>query len=96
MRIDASGLYPTNPNTGGADEARRQRSEPVHGAGGDSVTLSSRARLMAVARQALDESPPVRRSAIEAARLRLSDGDARWDSGAIVEAMERCIARELT
>ncbi|MEA3402912.1 MAG: flagellar biosynthesis anti-sigma factor FlgM [Armatimonadota bacterium] len=96
MRIDGSGLYRTSASASGADEARGRRSKAVRRAGGDNVALSSRARLMAVAKQALNESPPVRRSAIEAARLRLSDGDAQWDSRAIVEAMERCIARELT
>ncbi len=94
MRIDPSGLYPTRTGSDVAPDVNsRQRTPPPAESGPDSVTLSSNARLMAMARRALDESPPVRRSVVERARARLAS-DATWDGAEVAEAMMRAIAED--
>ncbi len=87
MRIDASRLYPQQHDrvvprgdTSGEDVR-------VPDAGNDHVRLSSRGQLVALARQALEEAPAVRRPVVEAARKRIATvkvGDGRQIAEAII------------
>jgi len=87
MRIDPSGLYPTRMNSDvGTDATARRAQATPSDAGPDTVTVSSRARLLAMARQALDETALVRRAVVDDARARVA-GDAGWDGREVAAAM---------
>jgi len=87
MRIDPSGLYPTQMNADvGADVTSRRTQATPSDAGPDTVTVSSRARLLAMARRALDETDPVRSAVVDDARARIA-ADAGWDGQEVAAAM---------
>lgn len=91
MRIDTNGLHPTRMGNGMTSDARTRRSTATTASGGaDSVTLSPRARLLALVRRALDESPAVRSSVVEAARQRLA-AKTDWDGSDVAEAIMQAI-----
>lgn len=95
MRIDASGLYPSRKAGDAANDtgsARESGQAAQHG--GDQVSVSSRARLISLARQALDETPAVRREVVDAARQRLEAGDAVGDGQSIAGAIFDSISDE--
>ncbi len=88
MRIDISGVY-ANRNTSHAASEAGGHSTP-HSAGksrADNVTVSSRARLLALGRNALDAAPTIRTSVVEAARARLNGGADSFDGAEIARAM---------
>jgi len=86
MRIESSGISSVAGSSGGAESVvRGEGSRPA--AAMDGVELSPRARMMAIARQALAETPPVRRSVVEDARARLRAGQYRTDGRSIAEAL---------
>jgi hypothetical protein len=87
MRIDTSGLYPTQMNTEmGTEPGARQTQAVASDAGPDTVTVSPHARLLAMARRALDETAPVRDAVVADARARIA-ADARWDGDEVAAAM---------
>ncbi len=95
MRIDPSGLYPSRrPTEATPDTQAGQGAGAVERAGGDEVDVSPRARLIAVARKALDETPAVRREAVDAARERLEAEGEMWDGREIARAMFDAISRD--
>lgn len=88
MRIEGAGIAPLTRSAGGAGSVDRQDgTQGVPGAAVDDVQLSARARMLAIARQALEDTPPVRRSVVEAARARLQAGRYRTDGQSIAEAL---------
>ncbi len=92
MRIDRSGLNPSSkPVSVPADDHSSPEKGRLQRAGTDQVSVSPRARLIALARQALDETPPVRREVVDAARARLQVEEPVWDdqtiAGAIVDTI---------
>ncbi len=92
MRVDPSRLYRNSRAADcSTDVDRRRAAEAVRGHGGDDVTLSSQARLVAMARRALDETPGVRPSVVEAARHRLTAGPPS-DGRSIAEAILQSVA----
>lgn len=97
MRIDltserSGGLHPTRGSADAASDARASRRTPTAAEGaGDDVTLSSRARLMAMAQKALDETPAVRQSVVDRARETLEGGSERWDGASVARAMVESI-----
>jgi cytidylate kinase len=97
MRIDPSGLYPSRRPTEATPDTRAgQDAGAVERAGGDEdeVDVSPRARLIAVARRALDETPAVRDEAVDAARERLEAEGEIWDGRDIARAMFDAISRD--
>ncbi len=87
MHIDPSGLHPTRMNSDvGANVSSRRTQATPSDAGPDTVTVSSRARLLAMARQALDETALVRRAVVDDARARVAGG-AGWDGREVATAM---------
>lgn len=88
MRIEGAGIAPLTRSAGSTGSVDRQDgSQAARGAAGDDVQLSARARMMAIARQALQDTPPVRRSVVEAARARLQSGQYQTDGRSIAEAL---------
>jgi len=88
VRIEHTG-FPAVSRSGATPDRIDGRSEteaPSQGAV-DSVNLSSRARLLAVAKRALAEVPAVRTRVVERARERLQDGQYEADSRLIAEAI---------
>ncbi|NLO05592.1 MAG: hypothetical protein GX131_07145 [candidate division WS1 bacterium] len=88
MRIDASGLHPGRSSVESAIAARR-----AHGVGArqeaapDEVSVSSHARLMALAQAALEAEPQVREPVVERAREQLAGGGADDSGETIARAM---------
>lgn len=94
MRIDTTGIHakhrtvqtPTSrPTTPGTRSGRE---------GGDSVEMSSGARMMSIAREALSDVPDVRQSIVEGVRERLSSGAVSHDGSSIARAMIDTICAE--
>ncbi|MFP4248899.1 MAG: flagellar biosynthesis anti-sigma factor FlgM [Armatimonadota bacterium] len=87
MRINTGSVH-ANPKTAEtATNTRRADVPQTREPGNDSVTVSPRARLLALARNALDAAPQIRASVVEAARARLSSGDGPCEGGEIARAM---------
>ena len=88
MRIENTG-FPAISTSAPTPEGIDQRNETEAARQGtvDSVSLSSRARLLAVAKRALAEVPAVRAPVVERARERLQAGQYQADSRAIAEAI---------
>ncbi|MGD9498189.1 MAG: hypothetical protein AB7Y46_17945 [Armatimonadota bacterium] len=94
MRINTSGLHSTRTSTDLTADLRSHPAAPtVTRSGPDTVTVSARARLLALARDALAEVPAVRPGVIEAARARLARSEG-WDDAQVAEAIVRAIAQE--
>lgn len=93
MRIENTG-FPEVSRSGATPEKidRRNETEAPRQGAVDSVSLSSRARLLAIAKRALAEVPAVRASVVERARERLQAGeyeaDSRLIADAIIEALQ--------
>lgn len=95
MRIDTGGLYPNQRATqGGARATGGPAAPPIREAVADNVTVSPGARLLALGRRALEDTPEVRTSVVEAARRRLSGGADACDGRAIARAMIESISGE--
>ena len=93
MRVDPGGLYPSRPAAETRSDAHSgSETDCVRQAAGDQVSVSPRARLIALARQALDEAPVVRQDAVEAARQRLQAGTESWDGRSIAGAIFNAIS----
>ncbi len=87
MRINSGGLHPTRMNTDiGADLTSGRTQATPSDAGPDTITVSSRARLLGMARRALDRTAPVRSSVVADARARVA-GHAAWDGNKLAAAM---------
>lgn len=94
MRIDVSGLYTSRkPTCDASDTHAGQDVAPVRDTTSVNISVSSRARLVAMAHRALKDAPDVRRSAVEAARRRLSSPGA-CDGRTIAQAMIDSISEE--
>jgi len=94
MRIDVSGLHASRKPTQDAPDAGAERDvTPARDTAPVNVSVSSRARLLAMAHRALQDAPDVRRSAVEAARQRLSDPGA-CDGRTIARAMIESISED--
>jgi len=88
MRIESTSLTGIARGVDRAGDVNRQRgTNAAQGVGGDDVTLSARARMLAVARQALADTPAVRQSVVDAARAKLADGTYKADGRSISEAL---------
>lgn len=95
MRIDPGGLYPNQRTSGStADQSRRGDTQPARDGGGDSVSVSSRARVLSLGRKALSEAPEVRRGAVDSARRRLSGDGATYDGRSVARAMIDAISQQ--
>lgn len=95
MRIDASGLYPSRKAGDATGEAQqRQEATALERSRADQVSVSPQARLIALARVALDETPAVRGEVVDAARQRLQSGEASWDGQSIAGAIIDFIGEE--
>jgi flagellar biosynthesis anti-sigma factor FlgM len=95
MRIDASGLYPSRRAGDAAGESQqRQEATALERSGADRVSVSPQARLIALARMALDETPAVRSEVVDAARQRLQTGAVSWDGQSIAGAIIDSISDE--
>lgn len=92
MRIDVSGLHPNQRPTAGCRGGAPAPQGAPGREGGDQVTVSGRARLLASAQVALREAPAVRSSVVEQARLRLLSDATSLDGQAIASAMIDTIA----
>ncbi len=88
MRIESSGAAGAMRQTGGAGDVRKQgAAAATRVARGDDVQLSSRGRMLAIAREALSETPAVRQAVVDRARAQLDAGTYRADGRSIAEAM---------
>jgi hypothetical protein len=87
MRINTGGVQPNPKTSQPATIAGRTEKPRTRETGTDNVTVSSRARLLALARNALETVPQIRPSVVEDARVRLSSGDGPSDGGEIARAM---------
>lgn len=88
MRIDRTGISPLTRSPDHTASVRKQDGAPAAAMGAvDDVQLSARARLLAIAREALAQTPSVRRSVVEAARARLQAGQYHTDGRSIAEAL---------
>ena len=88
MRIENTNLTGVARGVDRAGDVSKQRgTSAARGAGNDDVTLSTRARMLDVARQALADTPAVRQSFVDAARAKLMDGTYKADGRSIAEAL---------
>lgn len=95
MRIDTTGLHPNRTTRHDSSEAAgRPVANAARESGGDHITVSSRARLLALGRNALEAAPAIRMEAVEAARERLSAGADVYDGLQIARAMTAAITEE--
>ncbi len=97
MRIDVGGLSPNHRATqSGTGATGRPGAQPLRESGGDSVTVSARARLLAAGQAALQDAPEVRSSVVDEARARLRSGAAVYDGQSIARAMIDTITEDAT
>jgi len=97
VRIDVSGLSPNRRAMHSATDATgRPPAQTVRESGGDSVTVSPRARLLAAGQAALQDAPEVRSSVVDEARARLRSGGAVYDGQSIARAMIETITENAT
>ncbi|MGI5819181.1 MAG: flagellar biosynthesis anti-sigma factor FlgM [Armatimonadota bacterium] len=97
MRITTSGLHAgAKPAQIASEAAGQAETRPAREVQADNVCVSSRARLLVLARDALEAAPAVRRDVVEAARDRLSSGPEAYDGHAIARAMIDAISEETT
>ncbi|MFW5866645.1 MAG: flagellar biosynthesis anti-sigma factor FlgM [Armatimonadota bacterium] len=88
MRIDTTGLYPSSKTSGTvAEPPSRAAANSTAESRADNVTVSSRARLLALGKSALGGAPEIRASVVEAAREKLGDGLDVYDGAEIARAM---------
>ena len=88
MRIESTGIGSVASSSGGTGAVNRQApAAGTNGATVDDVKLSPRARMLAVARQALADTPPVRQSVVAEARAKLQAGEYTTDGRSIAEAL---------
>lgn len=95
MKIDVSGLQASRTATQGRPDTVAS-AEPRQTSAGrsDDVTISPRARMLALAGNALQAAPDVRDGVVEAARARLSAGSEAADGRSIARAMIDTISEE--
>ena len=75
MRIESTAVSSLARSAGDAGSAGKADSAQAgRTPAGDAVQLSPRARMLAIARKALEETPAVRRSVVDEARARLKAG----------------------
>lgn len=87
MRIDTSGLYASSRPTSNTEKpTSRPQAAPLRDSGPVNVSVSPRARLLALGREALAKTPDVRRPVVDAARARLGARDA-FEGSTIARAM---------
>jgi len=93
MRIDTTGLYSSRKTSKAApDPGSRPTTRAARRMTSDDVTVSARARLLALGNNALGAAPEIRASVVEAAREKLGNGGGAYDGGEIARAMIDSIA----
>lgn len=88
MRIESTGVSSLARSAGDAGSVGKQDSaQAARGLAGDAVQLSPRARMLAIARKALADTPAVRRSVVDDARAKLQAGQYQTDGRSVAEAL---------